>query len=494
MKFSIFCLLAVLASGMMYGGSVGSDPTLQLNKLVPAQGELVPGFSPARQSYQLKVNHAVSEISFDLGKVAEDVHITVNGLDFSPARKYPLDVGINRLEMKLQQGGKENLYTVEVLRDHDLPNWKKVLSKGPFHIRDSGGELVFKDKMWLFGGYFPELSADVWSSKDGITWEEHPQIPTKAGLNIPVNYVYKGKMWIVSNDGELFSSADGQEWELVNAKPAWGKRYAAGGVVFKGKMWMFGGEQDKTLKNDIWSSEDGITWKKSATNAAWSPRQLFGNVVVKDNKIWIIGGGLTNYFPFKAYRDVWVSSDGIQWKEVSDEAPWPGRIWSNCVVYNNRIFLLGGFRSQPVWENRSDVWYSKDGKVWKELKTDTSWDPRHEHSSYVFKDQLWVVGGNKWPLLNDVWSLDIKGLSFLSQPVLQESQGTGYKYYAKADFNKSGLPVAYRLKEAPLWLNIKSTTGVLSGIPDKAGSYKVVLEAYDAKGEKALQSFTIEVR
>jgi hypothetical protein len=494
MKSSIFFMVSLFASVMLYAANVTTDPTLQLKKIVPSNGELVPGFSSPRLSYQLKVSHAVSEISFDLGKPGEDLRITINDVAFSPSGKFQLEVGINHIYIKLLQGQKENKYTIEVLRDHALPNWRNVLSKGPFHIRDSGGELVFKDRMWLFGGYFPELSADVWSSKDGVNWEEHPSIPTKAGINIPVQYVYKGKMWIVSNDGELFSSADGNQWELVNAKPAWGKRYAAGGVVFKGKMWLFGGHQDRTLKNDIWSSEDGVNWKKAPVNAPWSPRQLFGNVVVKDDKIWIIGGGVTDYFPFKAYRDVWVSSDGINWKEVSDEAPWPARIWSNCVVYHNRIFLLGGFRSQPVWENRGDVWYSKDGKEWTQLKTDLSWDARHEHSSYVFKNNLWVVGGNKWPLLNDVWSLDINGLSFLSQPVLQELKGAGYKYYAKADFNKSGLPIVYRLKEAPKWLQVKPQTGILSGIPTEKGNYKVVLEAYDTAGEKAEQSFVIEVK
>ncbi len=494
MMFRFFSMLVLFVSGLVYTGSAGTDEPLQLKKLVPEKGELVPGFSSARLAYQVKVNYSVSEISFDLGKAAEGVRITINNTDFSSSAKYPLETGVNRVEIKLELNGKENKYTVEVLRDHALPNWKKVLSKGPFHIRDSGGELVFKDRMWLFGGYFPELSADVWSSEDGVNWEEHPAIPTKAGINIPVQYVYKDKMWIVSNEGELFSSADGNQWELVNAKPAWGKRYAAGGVVFKGKMWLFGGHQDRTLKNDIWFSEDGVNWKKSPTNAQWSPRQLFGNVVVKDDKIWIIGGGVIDYFPFKAYRDVWVSSDGINWKEVTDDAPWPGRIWSNCVVYNNRIFLLGGFRSQPVWENRGDVWYSKDGKEWTELKTDLSWDARHEHSSYVYRNNIWVVGGNKWPLLNDVWSIDISGLTFLSQPVLQELKGAGYKYYAKADFNKSGLPVSYRLKEAPAWLRVKPQTGILSGIPTEKGSYNVVLEAYDTAGEKAVQSFKIEVR
>ena len=112
-------------------------------------------------------------------------------------------------------------------------------------MRDSGGELVFNNQMWLFGGYFPELSADVWSSSDGINWKQSSPIPAKSGINIPLNYVYKEKMWIVSDAGEIYSSIDGEQWNLVNEKPIWGRRYAAGGAVFKDKMWVFGGQQGK---------------------------------------------------------------------------------------------------------------------------------------------------------------------------------------------------------------------------------------------------------
>ena len=57
-----------------------------------------------------------------------------------------------------------------------------------------------------------------------------------------------------------------------------------------------------------------------------------------------------------------------------------------------------------------DVWYSKDGLTWTELKSDVIWTKRHEHSTYVFKDKIWVAGGASEPeyLLNsEVWSLEI---------------------------------------------------------------------------------------
>jgi len=465
----------------------------ELKSLAPSTGTLVPAFSPKRTAYLLQVPHGTAGVSFKAESATADAALTVNGQPFAATQAYPLGVGSNTIELALKSGQAQTVYRLTVLRDGPTPNWQKVLANGPFPIRDSAGELVFDNRMWLLGGYFPKLSGDVWHSADGTNWQEATPIPIPHGINIPLNYVFNGKMWVVDNEGQLFASGDGKAWELVDAKPAWGKRYAAGGVVFNGKMWVFGGRKGQALMNDVWSSADGRTWKQEVENAPWSPRQLFGNVVVKDGKIWLIGGGVTNYAPFRAYRDVWVSENGIDWQQVTDQAPWPGRIWSNCVVYRDRIFLLGGFRSQPNWENLGDAWYSADGRTWHELKTETSWEARHEHSSYVFNDRLWVVSGNKWPLLNDVWSLEIPGLTFLTQPVLQEFIGAQYQYRARADFNSGARPVSYRLRSGPQWLTLDSQSGVLSGICRQAGQYPVVLEATDENGETARQEFTIEI-
>jgi hypothetical protein len=75
-------------------------------------------------------------------------------------------------------------------------------------------------------------------------------------------------------------------------------------------------------------------------------------------------------------------------------------------VYRDRMWLLGGWSNNPA-SNWNDVWHSADGKTWTELKTETVWAKRHEHSAYVFQDKMWVVAGHAQPLRNDVWSLEL---------------------------------------------------------------------------------------
>jgi hypothetical protein len=155
--------------------------------------------------------------------------------------------------------------------------------------------------------------------------------------------------------------------------------------------------------------------------------------------------------------------------------------------------MMGGFRAEPTWNNFNDVWYSTDGARWSELVTEDIWSPRHEYSLFVFDDKLWMVGGNAWPLQNDVWYLEIKGLTFLSQPVIEEVAGNEYTYRAKADFNASGRKITYRLVEAPRWLAIDGAAGVIRGTPLEPGDYQVIVEAADAAGESARQAYTLHI-
>jgi hypothetical protein len=39
------------------------------------------------------------------------------------------------------------------------------------------------------------------------------------------------------------------------------------------------------------------------------------------------------------------------------------------------------------------------------LDTKTKFSPRYEVTAYVHENSLWVVAGNSWPLVNDVWKL-----------------------------------------------------------------------------------------
>ena len=73
---------------------------------------------------------------------------------------------------------------------------------------------------------------------------------------------------------DLWTTTDGIEWEQITPEePCWSARGMIGGnVVFQDRIWMLGGGTYDTpdtptrqFHNDVWSSADGIHWKLSSS-------------------------------------------------------------------------------------------------------------------------------------------------------------------------------------------------------------------------------------
>ena len=304
------------------------------------------------------------------------------------------------------------------------PDWVCVTEHAPWQARDSQGEVAFGGKLWIFGGWYDSFKLaprDVWSSPDGKDWTlVTAEAPWKHS-DLPMSLVFADRMWMLGGwangrlpdheaGNDVWSSADGKNWEEATPQAGWSARLAAAAVVFKGKMWILGGIEDyyfgtdASLKNDVWSSADGKTWKQVTAKAPWAPRGYLQAAVLGD-KIYVFGGG--NYVPkYEALNDVWSSSDGEHWEQVTEHAPWHPRLWFSSAVYRDRIWVIGGWSNNPP-KNSGDVWYSADGKHWEQLESKVTWKERHEHSVYVLHDKLWVVGGHAQPLSNEVWSLEL---------------------------------------------------------------------------------------
>ena len=438
--------------------------------------------------------------------------VTVDaGQPYGPIRLQPGRNAVT-LEVTAEDGVTRCVFTPRLYRDYPGPAWRQVSGTSPWLPRDSAGELVFDGRMWLLGGYTPEPARDVWCSRDGATWTHTGEVSaSRSGIDIPMTWVFDGRMWVADMDGLLFASVDGADWSLVTDQAPWRGRGAAGAATFDGRMWVMGGAAGGRFLNDVWSSGDGVHWTRELETAPWSARMIHHTPLVMDGRMWLIGGAaMGDYYPFRTYQDVWCTEDGRHWKKVLDEAPWRGRIWGSTAVYRDRLWVLGGFRSEPAWENLGDVWYSVDGVQWNELSCPATcrhsgsanapvvvdhsrWELRHEMSVYDHDGKLWVVGGMVWPLMNDVWSLDIAGLTFVTQPVVEDFAGTRYDYRARADFNRSRGRLQYRLVDSPAWLSVDSGTGLVEGVSPGPGDVTVTVEARDAAGETACQRYTLHI-
>lgn len=309
--------------------------------------------------------------------------------------------------------------------DEPAPNWVKVADKAGWQPRDSQGEVVYKDRLWVLGGWFNSYAApprDVWNSVDGKAWTLVQKEAAWKHSDLPMTLAFADRMWLMggwyngrlpghSASSEVWSSTDGVTWEQATAKAGWTPRLASAAVEFKGRMWILGGIEDyyfgdeRSLKNDVWSSADGREWKQATAAAPWAPR-AYHQAAVLGGKMYVFGGG--NYVPkYQATSDVWSSEDGEHWTQETASASWHPRLWFSSVTYRDRIWVLGGWSNNPS-KNWNDVWYTSDGKDWRELKTETIWKERHELSAYVFQDKIWIAGGHAQPLSSEVWSLELR--------------------------------------------------------------------------------------
>lgn len=305
--------------------------------------------------------------------------------------------------------------------------WTLVTNQAAFAPRDGAGALVFKDRMWLLGGWNPrdeknfpsDCNSEIWSSVDGAKWEFVTHAPWEE-RHTAGYVVYKDKMWIVGGDpiqnhyqNDVWNTEDGINWVQVTSDVPWKDRILHYTLVHDDKIWVMGGQSvtsrvrkdiprwalpvSETYYNDIWNTTDGVNWTRITEHASWPPRGQIGGSAVFSNRIWILGGGTycTDYF-----ADVWSSRDGKSWEKHVECAPWRPRQYHDVAVFDGKMWVLEGAIRKSSQNN--DVWYSSDGVNWHELPA-TPWKPRHAASVFVYKGALWMVAGNSMD--KEIWKL-----------------------------------------------------------------------------------------
>ena len=155
--------------------------------------------------------------------------------------------------------------------EEKAPDWVKVTATAGWQPRDSAGELVHQDHLWLFGGWFDSFSPpprDVWNSSDGRTWQRIEKESPWRHSDLPMTLAFDNRMWIMggwyngrlpkhSATSAVWSSTDGANWNQVTQRAGWSPRIAAGAVVFQDRMWILGGTEnyyfgnEASLKNDV---------------------------------------------------------------------------------------------------------------------------------------------------------------------------------------------------------------------------------------------------
>jgi hypothetical protein len=163
-------------------------------------------------------------------------------------------------------------------------------------------------------------------------------------------------------------------------------------------------------------------WVQVTPRAAFAPRDGAGALVFK-GRMWLIGGwnpGDKKHFPRICNNEVWSSADGKSWtlekpnsfldRTFDPRRDWEGRHTAGYVVFKDKMWIVGGDVNQGHYQ--SDVWNSGDGKTWSLVTDKAPWAPRALHYTLAFRDKIWVIGGQTMPgfaksdevFYRDIWN------------------------------------------------------------------------------------------
>ena len=289
--------------------------------------------------------------------------------------------------------------TPESSTKFDLYRWSKVTSDAPWGRRAGIETVRLGSSIYLVGGRTPKAPVDF------------PDGP------VPGNSTIWGDVWR-SNDG-------GKDWTQVlttDDSTHWKARAYHEVVVQGDRMVLLGGQNFPLVTNpaceqtvfctpryvskseffnDVWASTDGAHWDQLTAHAPWAGRAGHSAAVL-DGTIFVMGGSVNDDVSVvggppsrQLFNDVWKSTDGINWTLATAAAPWRSRAGAATVVKDGWLYLLGGeygfTGSPPPYLN--DVWRTRNGTDWELVTPAAGWSPRPGHTCDALDGTIVCFGG-----------------------------------------------------------------------------------------------------
>ena len=292
-----------------------------------------------------------------------------------------------------QDGPKTSQKTVTPIKRR---GWYLATSNGPHQETDyisafntsSSSSPAMRGKIWVA---LPN-SGIVRYSTDGAFWQQATGSAPWAGQLQGPGIYFNDTMWMLMGEGEkaVWSSKDGVNWtpHAIKTSPANQSlaRRECGCVVFQEKIWLFGGKNSKSnMLTDVWSSPDGINWTQ-VDNKAWPPH-LHMSAGVFNNQIWLCGG----YFAV-----AWYTNDGVHWQKWTggEPNPWRGtapRLYPRVESFNNELWAIGGLSIGNYY--LADAWVMDQNSHWTRADNLPWKDAKRPSVSFVFDRRIWIIFG-----------------------------------------------------------------------------------------------------
>ena len=194
--------------------------------------------------------------------------------------------------------------------------WICISQTNPWEGREGHSTISYQNSLWIFGGITSSgVKNDIWTSKDGISWEGSFETPPWSSRCFHNVIKYMDKLWLIAGSAQegalndMYKSTNGYEWELVDDNLPFSKRFGAGCCVFDNKLWIVGGSDSKEREftNDVWVFTEENGWSEVKIVSPWTPRWSFNTLQNYTNFLVLLCGGVRfTDRKYSAYSDGWV--------------------------------------------------------------------------------------------------------------------------------------------------------------------------------------------
>lgn len=349
-------------------------------------------------------------------------------------------------------------------------NWEQITKKADWENRLDPEVAILNDKLYLIGGYNPGVVVgdpyyeDVWESSNGKDWIEvvadgpwkgrrgHSLITFNDGGGDALYLI--GGFSVDESTGEraynndVWKSTDGVNWSQIKETKEVGKvdsnnwtarmhhKCVVANIAGKDYIYLVGGytmqidlQGRYAIKyfNDVWQSENGVDWVNIGKTDI-GIRAEFAMTADDNGNIYLQGGvhgvifegtDSSGTHPIQNYYNVWSTNDGENWTNTIDEqiedAGLIYRTGHEMVFYDDKIWVLPGKTNSLdhyhfTQDNQYPTWTIDMLGNWNIDSYGTAIDARHSYASIVWKDKIWVFGGNTNAngQDNDVWAASRK--------------------------------------------------------------------------------------
>lgn len=337
-------------------------------------------------------------------------------------------------------------------------NWTEITDKAEWDKRLDHEVAVLNDELYLVGGYNPGVVSgdpyfeDVWKSSDGEFWtnltEDAPFFGRRGHALVTFDDGNGDALYMIGGfsvkeetgerayNSDVWKSTDGTNWTEVRDSSEWTARMHHKCIVTnhngQNYIYLVGGYTMTTdvegrygiqYFNDVWRSTDGVTWE-SVGVTDFGIRAEHAMTVDENGTIYMQGGQHGVIFeaadssggePVRDYAHVWKSTDGENWTNTMDSlvmnAGFFSRTSHEMVFYGDRVWALPGKTNSLNHYSFSDPghfgsWTIDENDNFNIDSRGVAIDARHSYASVVWRDQIWVFGGNtnRNGQDNDIWA------------------------------------------------------------------------------------------